>query len=510
LSTIRQLRIHCSNEEEEETSCESALSVLENDAHSIAAIASDDDIEDRFLESICMHMMSSLSTEIHNLQRSSGSSSASDQVVPRQSDLDRYLRPIIEQLNVREDFISRENPEGLPLRPSSMQRVVDALKEAASAAVEEFSASLEVDIDVDDGDDSDDSNDIDDDDRGEDGEDCAELSDVSEWIKIGLESITYRSSQGRGVGGRISRSMLTTDATKRNIECDVLSPFLGTKVNDALTSISLSSLSSHTSVSWSQQNTLRALLDSELLIKAGDAVEYIAESIGGQHSLIDRAIDYVAGGDYGEDGGGSIRTAALDGMSKISVDPLVEKFATKAAFLLGLPSVTRIEKGVCWPNLMNEGLEMILAFDIVPGKIARIQEIELSYPSTASMSKGSGAPVHVQVFGLPYISSGVAIDTRVYKEKRIFLGSFDVKIPSADQRGGSRYQTFTVAGGTNDDFNNDGKDDHSCIFDQRPAIQSVVFEFIADDAKDYTTLCIEDIRVIGDLAGEDDAPTCVG
>lgn len=496
LTTIRQVRTHC--EQPNNTGCdEAAISALE-DMESIPALTNDDFFENTdedgaaaFCEKMAMENKQKLDQAVDDAAR----------VVPRQSDLDRYLRPIIEQLTVRDDFISRENPDGLPLRPSSMQRVVDALKEAATGAVEEFSA-LEVDVDNADAD-ADDKSEEDDDIAGageNDDEECAELSEVSEWIQTGLESILFRSR-----GGRISRSMLTTDAAQRNIECDVLSPFLGTKVNDALTSVSISSLSLHTKKSWSQQNTVRALLDSELLIKAGDALEYIAEAIGGQHSLIDRLMDYLAGGDYGE-GGGSLRTAALDGMGRISVNPRVEKLTKKAAFLFGLPSPMSNDKGVCWPTIENEEGEMTLAFDLAPGKIARIQEVEMAYPSPKSMSEGFGAPMYVQIFGLPYGSASDVTDTRTYKEKRILLGIFNFKVPSKEQSGSRWNPTYITAGSTN----GDGKDDHSCTFDQRPAIQSVIFDFSSPDAKDDTVLCIEDIRVIGNLSAADDVPTCVG
>jgi len=382
---------------------------------------------------------------------------------PTESDLFNFSSAIMDQLAIREGHLIGKDDE-LPLHPTSLSTLRKVFDEEIVQAQMKITDKLiekrqRIDTILKEAN------------AAKSSEEC--VGDVSIMAKKSLDEYYH-------------------EATKY----DLLSPFLGTRLN-----LELSSSIYGTSL---VPKSMASLINFEFVEQTGKYLDKIVDIIGGRHSTIDRVIDYFAG-DYGDGSdGGSLRIALVEYLKNMPVNPKLLKFYRKASFLLGVPNSDARSPGpVFCIGSLEESLKGSLAFDFKEGHSARLDSVSIK--SIKSNDGEDVIPEYVQILGLPEKSSDSYNEGTDHTP--ILLGKF---IENEFKSG----KWLSLSGEVNDTrpSGGGGAIDHSCTFDTRPALQSVIFEFsITDDGSlDNTNICVDGIKLTGDLTSTDEGPTCKG
>ena len=372
--------------------------------------------------------------------------------LPKESDLGLYVEPIMDVISAREEFLTNESSSSLPLHPSCIARLSNELQEAvndASKIFEENKQAYRYNI---------------------------------ESLESPVDAVSDDCLQPSEIKAIVKEQLaLEFERSHKNI----ISPYLGTTI-----SIGLSSLAENI-----RTESVRKFLNSEFLDKSGMFLDQIVDKVGGHSSMVDRFIDLLAG-DYGDgSGGGSLRSSFMLMLSRSDMNPMFVRIFRRISFLFALKSkpAPRSSQNFCLDR--NDDGVGLLAFNFRQGYSARLMEVHFKLSDT---SDKLAAPTLVKIFGVPNDSQSSENSI-----SRIFLGQQSLDTEH------SRYNLYLASGQRHDE--DISEDEHSCKFDSRPTIQTLVFEFISSGhLKSSEPFCVNALEVIGDLTPNDQAPTCVG
>ena len=201
--------------------------------------------------------------------------------------------------------------------------------------------------------------------------------------------------------------------------------------------------------------------------------------------------DSLAGGDYGDGSpsDGSVRLAFIMFLNNVHLNSFAYGFLQKASFLLGIKQDTPVISSPSFcVELADEGRGSLL-FDFKAGHVARLSDITLN---TLSRSN-----INIAIYGIP-------ADIDEFTENRILLANHTFSDPT------STNFSIDVSAIHEKPINDVTNDQHSCKFDSRPALESVLLELIAVQSYDDSPLCIENIEINGEISPAEMGSTCIG